>query len=57
MVMIYDSVSQDIIKISKNDFLGTLAQSIRLRGSWNPNTNVVNGDLLNETLVAGQIAI
>lgn len=57
MVMIYDSVSQDILKISKNDFLGTLAQSIRLRGSWNPNTNVVNGDLLNETLVAGQIAI
>lgn len=57
MVMIYDSVSQDIIKISKNDFLGTLAQSIRLRGSWNPNANVVNGDLLNETLVAGQIAI
>jgi hypothetical protein len=46
-IMVYDDVSGEIKKVKKDDFLGTLTQSLRLRGSWNPNTNVIIGDPLN----------
>ena len=56
-IMVYDEVSGQILKVKKDDFLGTLTQSLRLRGSWNPNTNVILGDPLNPQVVGGSVTI
>ena len=56
-IMIYDDVAGEIKKVKKDDFLGTLTQSLRLRGSWNPVTNVIIGDPLNPQLISGQVTI
>uniref|UniRef100_A0AAU6W4D1 Tail fiber protein n=1 Tax=Pseudomonas phage Cygsa01 TaxID=3138529 RepID=A0AAU6W4D1_9VIRU len=44
-------------KIKKSALLGDLTKSLRIRGNWNPVTNVVTGDALNGSLTKGSSPI
>lgn len=44
-------------KIKKSALLGDLTKSLRIRGTWDPTTNTLSGDLLNGVLTKGAAPI
>ena len=49
-LLLHDTSSGSIAKITKNNLLGDLTSSTILRGTWNPVTNTTTGDTLNSSL-------
>jgi hypothetical protein len=56
-LMMWSIADGALRKIKKSALLGDLTKSLRIRGNWNPVTNVVTGDALNGSLTKGSSPI
>lgn len=52
-LIIWSVADNALRKIKKSALLGDLTKSLRIRGTWDPNTNTVSADAMNGSLTKG----